>query len=234
MRRGEIVKLSHLWRAPNGHPWLVTFELTEMSGRLECVGMSIRSYVLGIVREHGEPEQVLVDLKPDDAAESEGLWSVLYELALDAGVPSKLASESAEEQQAALDEIEAGEPFRPHALTALTLRRLPFGDVLQRARRESAQDALRWADHTDDPGRELREWAERVEQPHARRPGRQAKYNRADLERVAALQRAAARHSASPTKDVAEVLGVTRNVAAKLIMRCRREGLLPPAERLDG
>jgi hypothetical protein len=61
--------------------------------------------------------------------------------------------------------------------------------------------------------------------------GRPAKFSPAMLEVVARDYREAyASGSSSPTKDVAEKLGLTRSQAAKLIMRCRdpRVGLLGP------
>ena len=61
--------------------------------------------------------------------------------------------------------------------------------------------------------------------------GRPAKFSPAMLEVVArAYREAYASGSSSPTKDVAEKLGLTRSQAAKLVMRCRdpQVGLLGP------
>jgi len=63
--------------------------------------------------------------------------------------------------------------------------------------------------------------------------GRPAKYSPAQLELVARTYRQAfADGSPSPTRDVAEKLGLSRSQAAKLVMRCRdpRVGLLGPTK----
>lgn len=65
----------------------------------------------------------------------------------------------------------------------------------------------------------------------AHKPGRPAKFSPAHLELVARLYREAfAAGSRSPTKDVARKLELSRNQAAKLVMRCRHPqiGLLAP------
>ena len=41
----EIVTLSKTWPDPDGGTWLLTYQLTEIDGRLECVGFEIRSYL---------------------------------------------------------------------------------------------------------------------------------------------------------------------------------------------
>jgi len=60
------------------------------------------------------------------------------------------------------------------------------------------------------------------------------KYSPAQLKLAAQTYREAyAEGSPSPTKDVAERLGLTRSQAAKLVMRCRdpQFGLLGPTEK---
>jgi hypothetical protein len=44
-RPNEIVTLSKTWPGPDGGPWLLTYQLAEVDGRLECVGFEIRSYL---------------------------------------------------------------------------------------------------------------------------------------------------------------------------------------------
>ena len=66
-----------------------------------------------------------------------------------------------------------------------------------------------------------------------RKAGRPTKFSPAQLELVAKTYREAyASGSPSPTKDVAEKLGLSRSQAAKLVMRCRdhRIGLLGPTK----
>ena len=63
--------------------------------------------------------------------------------------------------------------------------------------------------------------------------GRPTKFSPAQLEVVARTYREAyASGSPSPTRDVAEKLGLSRSQAAKLVMRCRdpRIGLLGPTQ----
>jgi len=91
-------------------------------------------------------------------------------------------------------------------------------------------DALkRWVEAT-----ELLQDGPSVEE--RRRPGRPSKYSRAKLETVAALYTEAL-HSGSPypTAVVLRQLAeqdpaITRNIVAKLVMRCRKLGLLGPTE----
>lgn len=71
-----------------------------------------------------------------------------------------------------------------------------------------------------------------VEPPLGTKSGRRTKYTREDFERVAAAYEAAsAGGNTHPTAYVAEQLGLGRNVAAKLVQRCRQLGLLDPAEK---
>ncbi len=178
-----------LWRSKDGKPWWVSFRLVEIEGRMECVGMEVRSW-------------------PDD----------------EGGAPSQLY--------------------------ASTLRELPFADVLARARRERAgkldQRAESWktisqpgSKITVDPLTALALTAmdkhdAALMNPPGQKGGRHAKYTLADLARVAALYSEKwTGGSTSPTKDVATALGLTPNVAAKLVMRCRdpKIGLLGPTEK---
>jgi len=39
----EAYEAVDLWRSPSGDPWLITFQLVEVAGRIECAGMWIRS-----------------------------------------------------------------------------------------------------------------------------------------------------------------------------------------------
>jgi hypothetical protein len=186
----------YFWSSRDGKSWQLEFRLVEIDGRMECVGIDIRSL-------------------PDEGA-------------------------------------------APAALLASTLRELPFAGVLTRARRDKAQSLARlgdqWAAQAADPAHTGPTWrrlnamaADMAQEKRdaAERIGR-AKYSRADLVYVAELYSAAyASGSASPTKDVADKLGISRNIAAKRVMRCRDPkvallaptrqskagGILPPAPK---
>jgi hypothetical protein len=143
-------------------------------------------------------------------------------------------------------------------LRAATLRELPFASVLAMARREEsealAHRAQWWktlpapdspADAEAAPGPRvvvepddahilalIDERMAALIGPPEHKVGRHARYTRADLEDVARRYREAyARGSDSPTKDVANELEWSRDAVAKLVMRCRKIGLLGPTEQ---
>ena len=135
----------------------------------------------------------------------------------------------------------------PRPMKAGTLR-FPFAALLLRARRETARISRQLGELAVRPNTGLYQtstspetWqkvkdgldagARLLDPPDGTKGGRRARYTRADLEHVAEVYAAAwASGSSSPTKDVAEALGVSRGMAGKLVWRCRRLGLLPPAE----
>ena len=186
----KATSVAHVWRSPDGQEWAVTFLLVEIEGRIECVGVDVRS-------------------SADDATAA------------------------------------------PTPLRALTLRKLPFADVLARARRERAQElageAKWWQTYPHpeskfgakvkaDPLTALAKgaWAARQAarlDPPDQKGGRRPKHTMAELEAVAAIYSDACDWTTAPTKEVAMVLEVKVNVAAKLVMKCRRVGLLGPTER---
>jgi hypothetical protein len=138
----------------------------------------------------------------------------------------------------------------PAPLFAGTLRELPFGSLLTRARRERVEDLRRKAKFFEgprQPGQKMvtgtpaarvyalmtRHRAKLIDSPQPK-AGRHAKYTRADLERVARVYAEAyAGGSRSPTKDVAECLNLSHSEAAKLVMRCRdsKVALLAPTQK---
>ena len=201
----------------------MTFDLAELAGRPECIGMSVRSYLA--LRPSSDEGQSVGD---------EVLQAVWEPLDLDYEEFGRLLQGESEHQ----GEHTSGEPIEvlksaPRPLTAVTLRSLPFADVLQRARRATSgflrtlnELRARHGGTVDDGASTL---ATQLDLPHGLPKGRR-KHTQSELEDVAALYIAAVIDDRpSPTKDVADALGMTRNVAAKLVMRCRREGLLPPA-----
>jgi hypothetical protein len=127
---------------------------------------------------------------------------------------------------------------RPRPLRSTTLRQLPLADVSTRMRRQRfpipeipIQVLARWVQGGDLLSEDW--WKDQTTAwaPKRRRGGRVARYSHADLEQVAAIYAGAfGSGSNTPTKDVAEQLEITRNQAAKLVMKCRRVGLLGPVE----
>ena len=41
----DVIPLVRVWTDPEGQPWVVVFNLVDIAGRLECVGMEIRSFL---------------------------------------------------------------------------------------------------------------------------------------------------------------------------------------------
>jgi hypothetical protein len=143
-----------------------------------------------------------------------------------------------------------GDDLRP--LRATTMRQLPFDDVLTRARRDHAA-RLRLATSLLAAGRlatgggpdddtmkmilspELGEAAESQAQEMGSRPPGRSKHGPGDLVRVARIYQAAFQDGdRAPSKCVQVALRVTPDVARKLVSRCRKNGLLPPAAGTKG
>jgi hypothetical protein len=236
-RSRKIITLNYVWH-DGEEAWLMTFDLTDVNGRAQCVGMSIRSYLaipghdpdtpdaeFRVWVRSGEPiSDVLENTLETDLRE--GLKRALREqrAIYDELLKHELGALSVQADQ------ELGEP-RP--LRAATLRRLPFGDALERARRQRIGDLQQFA--ASDLGRSDLSGTPVMEKAQARlsaevaslsqprtASGRRREYLPADLERVAAVYREAYDGgSPSPTKDVAETLGISRSQAGKLVMRCR-------------
>jgi hypothetical protein len=231
-RPREIARRSSLWHDKDGRPWLVILDFTVISGRLECVGMEIRSFlrhefnVPENVREKIELGEVVITTSaggdcPDywDGSEMQPLTDRGYDLLPGDSLGAKV------------DPADVLAMSHPTPLRATVLRQLPLGDVCTRTRRQDIRQRLENAApsgvaHDDWVKERAAVWA-----PKTRRGGRVAKYSHSDLERVAALYSEAYESgSSSPTKDVAERLGANRNRAAKLVWKCRKVGLLAPAQ----
>lgn len=239
MHENEIVKVPYLWqRSPDEQPWLLTFYLGAVDERLECVGMEIRSYV----------RRIDDDLSPNERWEPRA---------------SQLRQSSPDEFEAMCDDDPVASVTQfdrvadhLHPLRALTLRQLPFADVLARARRTEATAWAGGAEVTRDLIEKIVSGEEtfgaenldkfeahvraadefaRLIAPPLLKSGRHAKYTMEHLELVAKLYTEAytTHASSSPTKDVAEKLHLSRNQVAKLVMRCRdpQVGLLEPTEK---
>jgi hypothetical protein len=230
-RKREVISLKRLWRDKTGQPWLVTFDLADLDGRAECVGMSIRSYLALPVPDDKDPIYGATAWVPGSALEDDvdpGDWSI-------AGDGNRALL-----RELLRDELGAGDLMKPQTLLAETVRRLPFGTVLEKARRAEVE-FLRDLETAigPDPSRAavelLTRWKEEesaLGQPTPR--GRRRKYRQSDLELVAMLYREAFdKHSHSPTKDVAVALGIPHSTAAKLVGRCRdpKVNLLAPTRK---
>lgn len=202
----EVRKISRVWPDHDGRTWVVVFDLANLRGRIECVGVAVRSS-LGAQfdgvnpvpeSEINSPLWDWIDPVPDDAAGDVSL--------------------------------------RP--LLATTLRQLPFKDVLLRARRDHADELRLYAEDMrayptswSDP--EKFERLATSYEPPSKASGRQSKYSIGFLHRVASVYQAAFEDRMDPpAKRVERELGLTPDVARKLIHRCRgaRFRLLPPAE----
>lgn len=156
---------------------LLTWDL--VSGRYECVGVEVRSYV---------PQE------PGDAVS-------VSDVDLEAG------------------QRRTGEGPRP--MTALMLRTLPIGSIIEAGRAQTAEWYQGAAEVSERFTAEAELW---------RLPGRPARH---DPARVAAIYTHAwqTEGSRSPTKAVAEALGISHSAAAKQVARARAIGLLPPTQR---
>lgn len=230
MRPNEIIRLTrtYTWPADDSR-WLVTFELAEIDGRLECVGMTVRSFVKrwrteGYVAHVSAPEErdafygELEEVAPAGSA----AWHDLFE----AQYPLLAAWEK--------EDLVLPQPFK-----ALMLRDLSPGSLLAQARRDEATAIYAQLEvellpplPTDvaSDGSSLADEAEALKR---RKP--RSKYSDADVGKVAKLYRVFRNAgSRSPTTDVANELGYTRDVAAKLVARGRKRDLIEPAEQKVG
>ena len=214
----EVRKVSRPWKDDNGQLWLAVFDLANLRGRIECVGVALRSSLA-----EGDPLPKL------------GVGSLMWEAEREAannswwdaspGVPD---AERAHDAKPALS-------LRP--LRAVVLRQLPLAEVLREARRDK-EDELRGvardirayqlsgiepehfeeaaAAYSPDTGR-----APRIEATHRL------------LERVAGVYQRAWRGGAEPPnaavlRELQTHLGhrVTATQARKLVEKCRKT--VPP------
>lgn len=204
---GKYTRLSGVWTDPKADPkgraeWLVDFYLTDLDGKLECVGMTVRSFVLP---EERDPA-FLWGAVPDDSA----------------ALPP-MSSKDARALRRRSDKV------IPRPLRSAVLRADLLGKMLPALQAEAKKTLESLVAQWTPLGQ-----VEVNVDLSAHRLGRPRKYERADLEAVAAsFTKASARGSSTPYKDVVRELDFVKNrgVAGKLIMECRRIGLLPPSSR---
>lgn len=154
LHENALVSGSCLWRSKDGEPWLVTFDFAEVEGRLECVGMQIRSYIevededeFGPYRAYLSGEVTGDDLVPKpaplpelhmlDQQSKRDFVKAVGELEIK---PRHPASQDADAVGAILGDHERRwvPKSSPRPLRTATLRELPMGDLLARVRRQIA------------------------------------------------------------------------------------------------
>lgn len=232
-REAEVFQVSAIWRPDDGPPWDVTFKIVELAGRLECVGVEVCSFVSLPSRTPGsnvDTYERYLSL-PLTEGEEESPWPA------PGGEPRTIGGMLGEFRGGSAPEGMGA----PVPLRASMLRALPFGHLFRKAMaarswtqeiNAAMVDSCPWTPERDAAEKAFfMDEEERWKAPPSR-PGRRPHYGAADLERVAACYSAAfAAGSDSPTKDVSERLGIPRSSAAKLVMKCRKQGLLAPTEQ---
>jgi hypothetical protein len=149
-----VVRASIIWHSKDGEPWLVSLDFAQVQGRIECVGMAMRSYLAGEAQDElGDYRSYLRD--PVSRTDIVPARPALPELTL-ADPNSRAAYLRAVEEQEMVglhpamhdhDAVDAllheDEPWAPRtsprALRSTTLRDLPLGDLLSRVRRRVAE-----------------------------------------------------------------------------------------------
>jgi len=202
----EVRKVSHVWRDGGGRAWLVVFDLANLGGRIECVGVAVRSS-LGALRD---PRCMGADL-----------YSPLWEWIDPEPVPAAGEGVSLRPLQAVT--------LRQFPLAeTLERARHEYAGLLQQFAQQLAElpELPPWADLAD-----YEETAKTYE-ASTRRPGRPSKYSAAWLRTAAGIYEGAVRSGErAPTKLMGDSLGLTPNQAKKVVQRCRRAGLLLPTAR---
>lgn len=243
---GQIYRAARLWRDVEHRFWLLVGEFAEIEGRIECVGIELRSFIR---QQKAKPSPL--------AGCYEAYWSgepVATSAEIDSEAFLRLLRLGVNEVPEIFHydplAVEAGahlEPSmqKPTVLRTGTLRDLPLRTQIDEMRRQLAtlvdrsglpgvESLLDRATPAELPVIEARQERKRKTREafgaRRSRPGRPPKWQRSDLETVAEIYSEAYRAgSNSPTKDVADELMITASVAGKLVMRCRSEGLLGAA-----
>ena len=250
-RPHEVRRVATVWQDMHDMPWLVVAAFAEIDGRMQCVGLELRSYVAhreSVEVDQGDwPTQEKLSYKaywtggPVSEADPSDDIELSSRLARIEPAWQALASHDLLAVEAGAQGVEGSQ--QPHLLRTETLRDLPLGRVLQELRGLLAcqtgvlSDTLVALHHEVEQAagnsaavRELELWQANLEEARQalrsapKRSGRPRKYNRASLEQVARLYSDAVRAgSSSPDKDVYLTLKLgSRGIAAKLIKECRR------------
>ncbi len=232
----EVVRRSWLWRDGDGQPWLLIFDFTMIAGRVECCGMELRSFLRDEVDATAEyPEGAYPDAVYDAWWEGEPTTTVeminehYLRKHLD-GLPPLIEHDS---PGVSANAAASPEMSHPRPLRATILRQLRLADEVTRARRQQwpYESTPPWS-IVDAGDQAVAAWErdrEAMWDPKRRQGGRVAKYSREELERVARIYTTADKNGDPPTKAVADQIeGLNRIQAAKLVMKCRRAGLIEP------
>jgi hypothetical protein len=117
-------------------------------------------------------------------------------------------------------------------LTATFLRSLPVASLIAEAIHDSA-DVRRWVASGAAPGATTQAEREAGRQAATleRQPGRRTQWTPERLAEVAAVYREALAVKGRPTQAVAERFSLSASMAAKLVRRCREQGLLGPTQQ---
>ncbi|MEZ5125741.1 MAG: hypothetical protein R2826_05775 [Thermoleophilia bacterium] len=249
LRDREVVRVDRLWRPEGEKPLLVSFFLAEIHGRIACVGYGVRTFLAATVQDDDGPgDHWDVWVPPSWLANRSSRPSDFdrWLEALEAERPA-FQMEAGNREDLAIGEL--GEPFQVNATLA---RSLPFGDLLNRAVRDYASRietdgfllsllggrecthgslTLCFSGSAEEGDRLQRLGNEVAGSPNAKRTDGDASGD-ATLQRIAKLYESFYRHgSRTPTRDVANALGMSRSTVAKRIMKCRHEGLLEPTTK---
>jgi hypothetical protein len=151
-----VVSASCIWEAQDGEPWLLSFDFAEVDGRLECVGLQMRSYLKRERSDQFGPyasylsgqvgREDLIPKRPQmpelDMTDADSR-AAYVKASEDMEVPPVHPVMGDPDAVVALlrGPIQEWSPRRsPRPLRTATLRGLPLGDVLARVRREIAAE----------------------------------------------------------------------------------------------
>jgi hypothetical protein len=259
-RPREIITRSRLWRDAEGAQWLLVFSFTLIQGRLECCGIEMRSFLRDRVpadEANGPSYPAWWDgdfwtfekMKEPSIVRLQSAWPH----PLDTEFEQELESGGAGGEEDCLPIFNEARPgsgedadfelsddmTRPRPLRAATLRHLRLANEMAKSRRfvqSFSKNQPHWSVAITEDGTAA--WYKKMAiernatwAPKRRRDGRVAKYSLDDLRHVATIYKDAYTHDIRPTQAVAGALGVTRDQAAKLVMKCRAAGLLGQTRR---
>lgn len=155
LHENSLVSGSCVWRADDGEPWLVTFDFAEVDGRLECVGMRMRSFVeveqedeFGSYRAVWPGEVSGNDLIPKPSPkpkmnmlDPESVDAFMKAVEEEEVPPKHPAWQDSDAAGAILGD--AGQPWAPEIsprpLRTATLRQLPLAALQAHVRREMSR-----------------------------------------------------------------------------------------------
>jgi hypothetical protein len=154
LHENALVRDSCIWRSEKtGEPWIVTFDFAEVEGRLECVGMQVRSFIevdqkdeFGSYRASWRGEVSGDDLIPKaqlremNMLDPESVDAYMRAVEEEVVPPKHPAWQDSDAAGAILnyEERRWAPRVSPRPLRTATVRELPLGDLLARMRRQLA------------------------------------------------------------------------------------------------